>query len=39
MKKKKRYFIDVQFSTDKKLTTMEDRQKLQDSDKKQDCRY
>jgi len=33
-KKKKRYLIDVQFSTDKKLATTQDRQRLQNSDGK-----
>jgi len=37
-KRKKRYLIDVQFSTDK-LATTEDRQTLQNSDEKQDCQY
>jgi len=39
MKKKKRYLIDVQFSTDKKLVTTQDRQRLQKSDEKQYCQY
>jgi len=39
MKTKKRYLIDVQFSTDKKLTTMQYRQRLQNTDKKQYCQY
>ena len=38
-KRKKRYLTDVQFSTDKKLATTQDRQKLQNSDEKQDCQY
>jgi len=38
-KRKKRYLIDVQFSTDKKLATTQDRQTLQNSDEKQDCQY
>jgi len=36
---KKRYLIDVQFSTDKKLATTQDRQTLQNSDEKQYCQY
>jgi len=38
---KKQYLIDVQFSTDKKLATMQDRQTLQNSDGKQlqYCQY
>jgi len=36
---KKRYLIDVQFSTDKKLATMQDSQTLQNSDEKQYCQY
>jgi len=39
MKKQKRYLIDVQFSTDKKLATTQDRQTLQNSDEKQYCQY
>jgi len=39
MKKKKRYLIDVQFSTDNKLATTQDRQTLQNSDEKQYCQY
>jgi len=31
MKKKKGYLIDVQFSTDKKLVTTQDRRRLQNS--------
>jgi len=38
-KRKKRYLIDVQFSTDKKLATTQDHQTLQNSDEKQDCQY
>jgi len=38
-KKKKRYLNDVQFSTDKKLATTQDRQTLQNSDEKQYCQY
>ena len=36
---KKRYLIDVQFSTDKKLATMQYSQTLQNSDEKQYCQY
>jgi len=36
---KKRYLVDVQFSTDKKLVTKQDRQTLQNSDGKQYCQY
>jgi len=36
---KKRYLIDVQFSTDKKLVTTQDCQTLQNSDEKQYCQY
>jgi len=36
---KKGYLIDVQFSTDKKLATTQDRQTLQNSDEKQYCQY
>jgi len=39
MKKKKRYLIDVQFSTDKKLATTQDRLTLQNSAEKQCCQY
>jgi len=35
----KPYLIDVQFSTDKKLATTQDRQALQNSDEKQYCQY
>ena len=38
-KRKKRYLIDVQLSTDKKLSTTEDRQTLQNFDEKQYCQY
>jgi len=38
-KEKKRYLIDVQFSTDKKLATTQDRQTLQNADEKQYCQY
>jgi len=38
-KEKKRYLIDAQFSTDKKLATTQDRQTLQNSDEKQYCQY
>jgi len=34
-KRKHRYLIDVQFSTDKKLATTQDRQTPQNSDEKQ----
>ena len=34
---RKRYLIDVQFSTDKKLATTQDRQTQQNSDEKQYC--
>jgi len=39
MKKKKRYLIDVQFSTDNKLATTQDHQTLQNSDEKQYFQY
>jgi len=39
MKKKKQYFIDVQFLTDKKLAIRQDGQTLQNSDERQDCQY
>jgi len=41
MKKKKKTvdLIDVQFSTDKKLATIQDRQTLQNSDENQYCQY
>jgi len=39
MKMMKRYLIDVQFSTDRKTATTQDRQTLQNSDEKQYCRY
>jgi len=35
--KKKRYLIDVQFSSDKKLATTHDRQTPQNSGEKQYC--
>jgi len=38
-KKKEHYLLDVQSSTDKKLATTQDRQTLQNSDKKQYCQY
>jgi len=38
-KEKKRYLLDVQFSTDKKLATTPDRQTLQNSDEKQYSQY
>jgi len=38
-KKKKRYLIDVQFFTNKKLATTQDRQTLQNFDEKQYCQY
>jgi len=39
LKRKRRYLIDVQFSTDKKLTTTQDRQTLQNFDEKQCSQY
>jgi len=36
---KKRYLIDVQFSTDKKLATTQDRQTLQNSDENRYCQH
>jgi len=39
MKQKKRYLIDVQFFTNKKLATTQDHQILQNSDEKQNCQY
>jgi len=39
MKKKEQYFLDVQFSTDKKLATTQDRQTLQNTVDKQYCQY
>jgi len=39
MKKKQQYVLDVQSSTDKKLTITQDRQTLQNSDEKQYCQY
>jgi len=39
MKKKIGHLIDVQFSTDEKLATTQDRQTLQNSDEKQYCQY
>jgi len=38
-KRKKRYLIDVQLSTDKKLATVQDHQTLQNSDEKQYYQY
>jgi len=38
-KRKKRNLIDVQFFTDKKLATTQDRQTLQNSDEKQFGQY
>jgi len=35
----RQFWIDVQFSTDKKLATTQDRQTLQNSDEKQYCQY
>jgi len=39
MKKKKTVLIDIQFSSNEKLATTQDRQTLQNSDEKQDCQY
>jgi len=39
MKNKEQYSPEVQSSTDKKLTTMQDRQTLQSSDEKQYRQY
>jgi len=37
--KKKKMVLDVQFPLTKKLATTQDRQILQNSDKKQDCQF
>jgi len=37
--RKKTHLIDVQFSTDKKRVTTQDRQTRQNSDEKQSCHY
>jgi len=39
MKKKKRYLIDDQFSTDKKLATKQGHETRQNSDEKQCCQH
>jgi len=38
-KRKKRDLIDVQFSTEKKLATTQDRQTPQNSNEKKSCQY